>query len=306
MGVFLIILKIIGIVLALVLALLAVLLILVLFCPITYRICGSYQEKSLNLKARVWWLGCLLGFGADVAEEQNVMFIRIAGIKKRLGQSEDHQSGDNLYDSADTVSDWEPEENEGTKKPALTVLETSGEEESFSTPEEEETESEERETVWEKSKSAFGFLPWKMKNLFQKISTFSKNLQRSAKKFRHEWKKWVSFIQNEQNKTAFGHIWKEVKHLIKIILPGKCKLTLSYSTGSPDTTGQILGILAMFPVGYRNHWKVMPDFTSEEFFIDAEFDARGHLFGIQILTAAFRILLDKNCKKLYNRIKRMK
>lgn len=221
-----------------------------------------------------------------------------------LNKSKDYRSEDNPYSSADTVSDWEPEQGE-KQQPALTVLESSDKGVSLTTPEEEERKDKGK-ILWEKIKSVFGFLPRKIKTFLEKVRAFSKKLKGMVKKFRHEWKKWISFLQNEQNKTAFGHIWKEIKHLIKIILPGKCKLTLSYSTGSPDTTGQILGILAMFPVGYRNHWNVMPDFTAEEFFIDASFDMKGHLFGIQILTAALRILLDKNCKKLYNRIKRMK
>lgn len=294
MGVFLMILKIIGIVFAVLLALLAVLLVLVLFSPVTYRVSGSYREKKSDLKARVWWLGCLLGFGVDVKEQQTILFIRIAGIRKMLNKPEDHRSEENPCGSADTVSDWEPEQGKERKQPALTVLESSDKGASLTAPEEEEP-ADKGKTLWEK-----------IKTFPEKVRAFSKKLQGSVKKFRHEWKKWISFLQNEQNKTAFGHIWKEIKHLVKIILPGKCKLTLSYSTGSPDTTGQILGILAMFPVGYRNQWNVMPDFTSGDFFIDASFDMKGHLFGIQILIAALRILLDKNCKKLYNRIKRMK
>lgn len=307
MGVFLIILKVIGIVLAVILTLVGVLLLLILFCPVTYRVCGTCQEKKLHLKARVWWLGCLLGIGVDVADQQSHIFLRIAGIRKNLNKTQKEKSKDNPFDSADTVSDGKSEEVTKERDLVLTALESSSEKESHTMPEEEvPAEKEPKKKAWKNILSIVRFLPRKIRSFFQNVSAFPGKVHRTVKKFIHQWKKWMAFVQNEQNKMAFAHIWKECRHLIKLVLPGTCKLNLSYSTGSPDTTGQLLGILAMFPVGYRNNWKIMPDFTAEEFYIDATFDVRGHLFGIQILAVALRILLDKNCKKLYNRIKRMK
>jgi hypothetical protein len=80
------------------------------------------------------------------------------------------------------------------------------------------------------------------------------------------------------------------------------RLAMAYSTGSPDTTGQVMGILALFPFAYRNRWDITPDFEAEEFFVETDFDVRGHIFGIQILCMAVGILLDKDCQKLYNKI----
>ena len=45
----------------------------------------------------------------------------------------------------------------------------------------------------------------------------------------------------------------------------------------------MLGILAIFPVGYRNHWNIIPDFTAEEFYAEADFTVHGRIFGVQIL-----------------------
>jgi len=68
----------------------------------------------------------------------------------------------------------------------------------------------------------------------------------------------------------------------------------------------VLAILAIFPVGYRNHWNIIPDFTAEEFYAEADFTVHGRIFGVQILALALRIILDKNCRRLYNRFKHMK
>ena len=77
-----------------------------------------------------------------------------------------------------------------------------------------------------------------------------------------------------------------------------------YSTGSPDTTGISLGILACFPVGYKNKWQITPDFESENPYAKGSFDIKGHVIVISILAATLRILFDKNCRRLYNRISR--
>ena len=87
-------------------------------------------------------------------------------------------------------------------------------------------------------------------------------------------------------------------------MPYKLYLRAEFSAGSPDKTGMVLGILAMFPIGYKNKWKIRPDFEREEIYIDSEFDIKGHIFLYKILVIAIRVLVDKNCRKLYNEIRK--
>ena len=87
-------------------------------------------------------------------------------------------------------------------------------------------------------------------------------------------------------------------------MPYKLYLKAEFSAGSPDKTGMVLGILAMFPIGYRNKWKIRPDFEREEIYIDSEFDIKGHIFLYKILVIAIRVFVDKNCRKLYNEIRK--
>ena len=109
---------------------------------------------------------------------------------------------------------------------------------------------------------------------------------------------------DERNKAAFSHLKKELFIILKRICPRRLKLTMVYSTGSPDTTGISLGILACFPFGYTNRWRITPDFESEKPYAKGSFDIKGHVIVISILAATLRILFDKNCRRLYNRISR--
>ena len=70
-----------------------------------------------------------------------------------------------------------------------------------------------------------------------------------------------------------------------------------------DKTGIVLGLFAMFPIGYKNSWNIEPDFESDEFFIKGNTDIKGYLFLYQFLAVVLRIVFDKNCRKLYNNLK---
>ena len=156
-----------------------------------------------------------------------------------------------------------------------------------------------------------GWIPsdWSRNHFYKenKVPAYSSQIEHN--KIKHIGKTIEStktFLEDSHNKAAFSHIKDEVLLLLKHICPKKLKVDMSYSTGSPDTTAEVFGILAMFPVGYRNHWNIIPDFTAEEFYAEADFTVHGRIFGVQILALALRIILDKNCRRLYNRFKHMK
>ena len=113
-------------------------------------------------------------------------------------------------------------------------------------------------------------------------------------------------VQSERTKRAFTKLKASLWKLLHILMPRRLKLDLEFSTGSPDTTAQLLGILAMFPVGYQNRWNVRPDFTADNAYADAEFDVRGRMLGFSLLKLILGLVLDKDCQKLYNYFRNMK
>ena len=111
-------------------------------------------------------------------------------------------------------------------------------------------------------------------------------------------------LKDDSCKEALNKIKTELINLLKAIMPYKLYLKAEFSAGSPDKTGMVLGILAMFPIGYKNKWKIRPDFEREEIYIDSAFDIKGHIFLYKILVIAIRVLVDKNCRKLYNEMRK--
>ena len=142
----------------------------------------------------------------------------------------------------------------------------------------------------------------KVKRLWEKIRDIWKKVKRAFSDIKETVAKIKKLYMDPQNKLAFTKLKQSAARLFRVLHPKKFRLQLKYSTGSPDTTGQLLGVIAMFPIGYRNGWNVVPDFTADAFYADAEFDVRGRFFGISLIKLACSIILDKNCKRLYNKV----
>ena len=198
--------------------------------------------------------------------------MRIFGFRKELHLQKEKE------DSADfkkPVQEDSPQEGikdrETAVAPSLTAMENTSQTSAQQLTDPEETilcHPDKKKKIFFPGRIA-GFIrkfPEKIRNILQKILYFLRNIQTFWKKGTRTCRKWYRFFNDEKNKKAFSNIWKQLEHLVVSVLPKRLKLWLKYSTGSPDTTGQVLGILAIFPVGYRNHWNIIPDFTAEEFY----------------------------------------
>lgn len=299
MSIFLQILKITGLVLLVITGIIFLLVFILLFTPVKYRIKGSYHDKKLYLKGRIFLFLHLLGLYINAEESGFDMYLRILGIKKQL-------SGDNLQKSEDTIKNTDSKYS--VKDPSaeheLQMLSIQEDSPHCKTDLSSDTQENDRdEQPPEKGWSAI----WKKQKLrFKRLLDFFKKLRHMLTHIRNISKDFIEFINDEENRAAFRKLKDSLFSLFKKISPRKSSLDLKYSAGTPDITGELLGVLALFPVGYKYHWNIIPDFVAENAYAEADFDIRGHLYGIQILVLFLGIVLDKNCQKLYNNIMTMK
>lgn len=278
------ILKVIGIILLVVLALILTALFCVLFVPVKYRAVGSFENTDIRAKAHVSWLFHLFALHIEYADETDG-YIRLAFVKRKLfdDADSDYENDEKAAEASDDDVMDEAAKTETEDK----VSENTGDEPKISADEnqhiKQQTKLTHKKTYKKPHKKQF-------KEKSEKIKTGIDKLKRE--------------YGDERNKAAFSHLKKELFIILKRICPRRLKLTMVYSTGSPDTTGISLGILACFPVGYTNRWRITPDFESENPYAKGSFDIKGHVIVISILAATLRILFDKNCRRLYNRISR--
>lgn len=293
--IFLNILKIIGIVLVVLLCILLVLILLVLFSPVKYRILGTEvydKENKSDIHIRLSWIFHLIGVNVDIDPELTAG-LRILFVKK------------NLMKDSDTSNDRSDNNGDGGSCDSDSCNSDSIEAENIKNISETDIKNTDNIAVAEEKINANAT---KAENSVSEdeytnaTNAYSNN--KGKEKIKRLTGKIKKILKDDSCKAALNKIKTELINLLKAIMPYKLYLKAEFSAGSPDKTGMVLGILAMFPIGYRNKWKIRPDFEREEIYIDSEFDIKGHIFLYKILVIAIRVLVDKNCRKLYNEIRK--
>ncbi len=112
-----------------------------------------------------------------------------------------------------------------------------------------------------------------------------------------------SMILEETNQKAFICLLQEVRCLLRHYLPGKVTGTLRFSMGRPDQTGKALGSISLLPFWARSKLVVMPDFTSESFYMKGILYITGHVRFLHALISGIRLIKDRNVRKLIANIR---
>lgn len=302
------ILKVIGIILLVVLALILTALLCVLFVPVKYRAVGSFDNTDIRAKAHASWLFHLFALHIEYADETDG-YIRLVFVKKGLFDNYEALDDDDMDEAAKTETEDKVSENT-VDEPQIPADESehvadeqTENESTAQTHNEQRTVSDENQHIKQQTKLTHQ-KTYKKPHKKSHKKSHKKQFKDKSEKIKNCIYKLKREYSDERNKAAFLHLKKELFIILKRICPRRLKLTMVYSTGSPDTTGISLGVLACFPVGYTNRWRITPDFESEKPYAKGSFDIKGHVIVISILAATLRILFDKNCRRLYNRISR--
>lgn len=296
------ILKVIGIILLVVLALILAVVLCVLLVPVKYRAVGSFDNTDIRAKAHASWLLHLFALHIEYADEADG-YIRLAFVKKKLFDDSDSDYEADEYDEGTAKSDSGADNYETLYIDSMDDDAKAEDESTAQIHNEQRTVNDDNQHIKQQTKRNH---QKKYKKRSEKLhkKSHKKQFKDKSEKIKTGIDKLKREYSDERNKAAFSHLKKELFIILKRICPRRLRLTMVYSTGSPDTTGISLGILACFPVGYTNRWRITPDFESEKPYAKGSFDIKGHVIVISILAATLRILFDKNCRRLYNKISR--
>lgn len=267
--IFLNIIKVIGIIILVIILLLILILAAILYLPIRYRI----ESRNMEVSGRASWIG-LMRIRFSYSKQKGP-----AAIGKALWiPFFEHPSSP---DQTPTIK--------GSNKKGSNKKDSNNKESN-------EKDSNEKES----NKDNYDF---DVKNVASKSRHSKKKRKKTGKlkKIKMQIQKWIHVFQS--NRNALRKCKQTLFHIIKVILPKKIRIEGTYSLGSPDKTAQALGIAACFPIGYRNNWKIYPDFDVEEAYFDGYIDIRGRIYLYQIVFPLLRLLFDKECKKLYKAVK---
>lgn len=320
------IIKFILIALGIVCALLLSVLLLILFCPVRYLIQGSKPEEDgmseLKGQVRVSWLFRGITFRFFYENKKAGTDFRILGIspdkfrrrKKKVSVKEEKAeektfpAEKSLFEDEKILEKKMSGENlSGDEKISSSekipfVIEEK--EETGKSKVQEETDREKTEEISKKKleKKKPGLLKRfmeKIKSIPSKIRKIRLTIKRTCVKI--EW--WKRFFSNPRIKEAISFCWKDIKKLIRHILPIKVEGNVTFGFEDPSITGRIVALLGMTIPFHKNCIQIMPLFQTDRNILEGTIKMKGRIYGVVLVKTAAEIYFNKNVKYMINRWK---
>ena len=164
----------------------------------------------------------------------------------------------------------------------------------------------EKNHIWQKLRNGFMRLSRLPSQIGQKVSSIGhiwKNLSKRKEHLQSTVEKYHSFWNRTCTQAAKDHILKEVKYLLRHILPKKLEGILTFGFEDPATTGQVLGILCVLAVFTGNHLEVSGNFEGK--MLEGDVSIKGHVRLCHIAKSAISLLIDKNIRKTIKEFRRL-
>lgn len=292
--------KVIGILLAV----LVIVALAILFAAVRY--CGkiSFDDKKAQISIR--WLGVVLRVPILITEKDLQWKVRVFGVpilrsdgahKKRRSKKSSAPKAQKrkAEKAAETVrKTQEPSKQE---KKALSV----NLEKSPTAPEQEKQIAPKQATDQREERSAFRQAderekkPRGIRQLFLWFQNVIKIVRKIKKKV-HSVQDLVDILRSDAGKAFICIVKENVIHLWKQIHPRRMRGKVIFGTGDPCSTGELLGVFALFYAWYGNGVQIIPDFEQKR--IEGNVSFRGRIRMITLICIAWRIIKNKDGRKL--------
>ncbi len=333
MTIVLMILKIAGCVLLAVLILLILLLAALLFVPFRYRLSVRLDDSS-HIRGSFSWFLHLVSVRVSYEGGSAEAVLRILFFHRKLFPAEDAAEDvpERAHNKQKSAEEASTEAQENMEKAAAEEQESAEEASSEAQENMEKAAAETQEnveetqenieesaveahesaeeavagTVEEADKKRRPKKRFRIKDALweklQSVKSACHQIREACKNIRDVADQLKKIKDHARCRSAFAHLKKELFRLLKIVCPKKLRMDLRFSAGSPDITGEILGVCAMFPITYRKGAFLAPDFEADHAYAKGFADLKGRIFLYQIVGMVLRILSDKDCIYLYRRL----
>jgi len=292
--------KVIGILLAV----LVIVALAILFAAVRY--CGkiSFDDKKAQISIR--WLGVVLCVPILITEKDLQWKVRVFGVpilrsdgahKKRRSKKSSAPKAQKrkAEKAAETVQ--KTQESSKQEKKALSV----NLEKSPTAPEQEKQIAPKQTTDQREEQSAFRQAderekkPRGIRQLFLWLQNVIKIVRKMKKKV-HSVQDLVDILRSDAGKAFICIVKENVIHLWKQIHPRRMRGKVIFGTGDPCSTGELLGVLALFYAWYGNGVQIIPDFEQKR--IEGNVSFCGRIRMITLICIAWRIIKNKDGRKL--------
>ncbi len=110
-----------------------------------------------------------------------------------------------------------------------------------------------------------------------------------------------NMVLDETNQNAFRKFLKEFRYLLRHYSPRKASGELAFGLADPAKTGQVLGVLSMFPFWARYKISIMPDFQAQTFFAEGRIMVMGRVRSWHLFLSAIRLVREKDVRQLFDK-----
>ncbi|MFT4105906.1 MAG: DUF2953 domain-containing protein [Lacrimispora sp.] len=300
----LLILKILGLLLLVVLGLILSLLLLVLLVPVRYRAEGSYDEKVKG-KVRVTWLLHLISVTLSY-EEDFIMTVRLFGFRILKPKKMDHELREAGEIMVQAMEVKPKEAVDDIKEEIQKKPEKKSRIKDFEEDIQSGTQSRKEDSAWSGSQSfkeqespeSDGKTPWflklkeKIRKQLLKLKFFFHRICDTLKAVKDKKEKLQAWVSDKENQKTVKLLLRQLKKLLRHILPRRGKGNVTFGFDDPYVTGQVLTYASVvYPFCYK-HLNLYPVFDRVVLKADGNF--RGRIRIGTILAIAGRMLLHKN------------
>lgn len=298
MSVFLLVLKIIGLVILCVIALLILLILAALFVPIRYK--GYFNKETADSDFElVGKFSFLLHiFSGKISYNKELdYYLKVLNfkIKSSTGQPEDQNEDIGLkdYSPDEYTVDWNGEEKEVIPKEEAPKEETTKEE----SPKEDTSELKSDKPP--KSKRDLSDI---IDRITDKIAAKKQSYDDKLKSLKKKYRYWDKMLSDEKNKSAAHYIYVTILKILKKYIPYKCVGEIHFGFEDPSTTGSILMYLGMLYPILPKGINIYPEYNEDIFFGFTEF--KGKIRLCHILGAVIKFIFNKEIRRLWKLYKK--
>ncbi len=278
----------------------------ILWVPVRYCFYGNYGEEKV-LQGKASWLLHLVHAQIRYEEEWNIS-LRILGIdiiallKKRTDKKAAQKAKKRKRQEKKAKKIKQPKESLQEKersgkiqrqtesKEDLTIAQISDRTDQKISQESETSEQKESEETGKKKKRKISLI----ERIKKWIQTIKNVITLIRKRIRQA--EWLKVLWQDDNTQAFVCILKDnVLHLWRKCKPKKFEAKVCFGTGQPDTTGEILAVLAIFYACYGSSVTIIPDF--EQTRLEGWIRMKGHISVFTVLVILINIFMSKEWKQ---------
>lgn len=300
------ILKVIGTILLVILALLILILGMILFVPIRYQFVGEYEENP-KADVLVKWSPILLNATLNYKDSKLEYVVRMLGGVVMTNTDIPLSWIGRKFFSSDGQENYDEDDVKPTQSAKQDFVVLDDEIEFEGPKSESQSRAIEKQEKDENGKSLNRAHKKPKQSIIKKIRDKIQDIKRKVKGFINKLKKLnekrealLRVYHHKRFEVAKKDAIAYIKALWNIIKPKHLEGRIHFGLEDPASTGQVLGVMAMFLVWYHEFLQVEPDFENACF--DGNLKGNGKIRLFPVVKLVIKVMLNKNLIKVIKKV----